>query len=152
MVNVSGVPKERYKEIAKDVYENLRLADKLEARHLGCDRWEYVYDSMRSSDILYQVIDDSGNILGVTGTAPISGDSGFCVWFLGTKKLACHKRDFATTGKALVKEYLFRKGELKNFISVENHEALTFIKHNGATLLDPVKLGDGLFVPFVIKR
>lgn len=152
MVNVSGVPKERYKEIAKDVYENLRLADKLEARHLGCDRWEYVYDSMRSSDILYQVTDDAGNILGVTGTAPISGDSGFCVWFLGTKKLACHKRDFATTGKALVKEYLFRKGELKNFISVENHEALTFIKHNGATLLDLVKLGDGLFVPFVIKR
>ena len=152
MVNVSTIPEEQYKVIAHEVYDNMRLADKLEAAHLHSDKWEYVYESMRSSDILYHVTDKEGNTLGVTGTAPISGDSGFCVWFLGTKRLARHKRDFATTGKALVKEFLFRKGELKNFISIENHEALTFIKHVGAILLDPVKMGDGTFIPFVIKR
>lgn len=152
MVNIREVSKEQYKRIAKELYENIRLADKLEARHLGCDNWEYVYNSMCSSDILYQVTDSSGTLLGITGTAPISGNTGYCVWFLGTKKLKRHKRDFATTGKALVKEYLFRKGELKNFISIENKEALTFIKHVGAILLEPVKMGDGVFIPFVIKR
>ena len=152
MVNIKNVPKEQYKRIAKELYEDMRLADKLEARHLDCDNWEYVYSSMCSSDILYQVRDTMGNLLGVTGTAPINGDSGCCVWFLGTKKLALHKRDFATTGKALVKEYLFRKGELKNFISIENQEALTFIKHVGAILLEPIKMGDGVFIPFVNKE
>lgn len=152
MVNINTIPKEQYKVIAHDVYDNLRLADKLEAAHLNCDCWEYVYDSMRSSDILYHITDEQGNTLAVTGTAPINGESGFCVWFLGTKKTAHHKRDFATTGKALLQEYLLRKGELKNFISVENHEALTFIKHCGARFLEPVKMGDGLFVPFIIKR
>ena len=152
MVNVTGVPKEQYEEIAKEVYENMRLADKVEARHLGRDCWEYVYDSMCSSDILYQVTDEEGNVLGVTGTAPISCDTGSCVWFLGTKSLAHHKRDFVTTGKTLLQEYLFRKGELKNFIGWENVQAQTFIIHAGAKILPPVKMGDGLFVPFVIKR
>lgn len=48
-------------------------------------------------------------------------------------------------------EYISRCHELKNFIGVENEEALTFIKHMGAELLEPVKLGDGMFVPFVIR-
>lgn len=79
MVKISTIPKEKYKAIAHEVYDNLRLADKLEAAHLNSDCWEYVYDSMRSSDILYLVSDEEGNALGVTGTAPIAGDSGFCV-------------------------------------------------------------------------
>lgn len=87
MVNVTGVPKEQYEEIAKEVYENMRLADKVEARHLGRDCWEYVYDSMCSSDILYQVTDEEGNVLGVTGTAPISGDTGSCVWFFWGRRV-----------------------------------------------------------------
>lgn len=70
---------------------------------------------------------------------------------LGAKELSRHKREMVRYGRKIMDEYLSRGHELKNFIGVENEEALTFIKHMGAELLEPVKLGDGMFVPFVIR-
>ena len=106
---------------------------------------------MLFSDILYQARDKAGNLLCVTGVAAIECDTGYCVWCLGTKALSRHKRDFVRYGRLIMKEYLTRCGELKNFIGVENEEALTWVKHFGAELKKTIKLGDGMFVPFVIR-
>lgn len=151
MVDIRPVRKEDYEAIAKELYDNLRLADKLEMVQLHKDNWEYPYYSMLYSDVLYQARDKDGNLLCVTGAAAIECDTGYCVWCLGTKELSRHKRDFVRYGRFIMKEYLTRCGELKNFIGVENEEALTWVKHFGAELKKPIKLGDGMFVPFVIR-
>lgn len=151
MVDIRPVRSEDMKAIAEELYNNLRLADKVEMVQLHKDNLEYVYDSMLFSDKLYQARDKAGNLLCVTGVAGIECDTGYCVWCLGTKELSRHKRDFVRYGRKLMNEYISRCHELKNFIGVENEEALTFIKHMGAELLEPVKLGDGMFVPFVIR-
>lgn len=151
VVDIRPVRKEDYEAVAKELYDNLRLADKLEMVQLHKDTWEYPYYSMLYSDVLYQARDKDGNLLCVTGAAAIECDTGYCVWCLGTKELSRHKREMVRYGRKLMDEYLSRCHELKNFIGVENEEALTFIKHMGAELQEPVKLGDGMFVPFVIR-
>lgn len=151
MVDIRPVRSEDMKTIAEELYNNLRLADKVEMVQLHKDNLEYVYNSMLFSDILYQARDKAGNLLCVTGVAAIECDTGYCVWCLGTKALSRHKRDFVRYGRLIMKEYLTRCGELKNFIGVENEEALTWVKHFGAEFKKTIKLGDGMFVPFVIR-
>ena len=151
MVDIRPVRSEDMKTIAEELYNNLRLADKVEMVQLHKDNLEYVYNSMLFSDILYQARDKAGNLLCVTGVAAIECDTGYCVWGLGTKALSRHKRDFVRYGRLIMKEYLTRCGELKNFIGVENEEALTWVKHFGAEFKKTIKLGDGMFVPFVIR-
>lgn len=152
MVDIRPIPKDEYQKIAQELWDNLRLADKLEAVQLHKDTWAYAYDSMLDSDALYQARTRDGKLLCVFGTAEILEDTGHCVWCLGTKELTHYKRDMVFLGKIMIHEFLFRFGELKNFIGIENTRALTFITHMGAQLLEPVKMGDGLFVPFVIRR
>lgn len=151
MVDIRPVRREDYESIAKELYENIRFADQLEMVQLHRDSWQYVLDSMLSSDILYQARDEAGRLLCLTGTAPIDGDLYSCVWCLGTKELSRHKRDFVAYGKILMKEFLACRHALKNYIGIENKEALTWIKHMGAEFMDPIKLGDGVFIPFAIR-
>lgn len=80
MVDIRPVRKEDYESIAKELYENIRFADQLEMVQLHRNSWQYVLDSMLSSDILYQARDEAGRLLCLTGTAPIDGDLYSCVW------------------------------------------------------------------------
>lgn len=80
VVDIRPVRKEDYEAIAKELYDNLRLADKLEMVQLHKDNWEYPYYSMLYSDVLYQARDKTGKLLCATGIAAIECDSGYCVW------------------------------------------------------------------------
>lgn len=154
MAKITVIDKPDFKKVAEELYENIRLADKLEMIDLCEDCSGYVLDSMEMSDLLYQARTEDGKLLCVMGTAPSPKlpEGYHVVWCLGTKELSKHKREFVVLGRAILKEFLFRKGTLFNIISVKNTEAITWIKHQGAHFYGEVKVRNGVFKPFFIER
>lgn len=154
MAKITTIDPKDYEAIAQELYDNIRLADQLEMRELGEDCPGYIIDSMEVSDILYQARTNDGKLLCVMGTSPSPKlpEGYHVVWCLGTKELSRHKREFVVQGHAVLKEFLFRKGTLFNIISVNNTEAITWIKHQGAHFYGEVKVRKGIFKPFFIER
>lgn len=142
--------------IAEELYRTIRTADKEEMFLLDKDSSSYIYRSMESSDICYEVRNQSNKllcVLGVTSMTAKALDNAHCVWMLGSKWLTDYRREIIVIGRSIIKRLLSRYGSLCNMISKENKPALTWIKHMGAEFKAEHRVGhkDGIFIPFVIK-
>lgn len=115
----------------------------------------YVFASIWHSKKVYGVW--NGHVLlAVTGVSEEfnypDGDKATCVWCLGTEDLDHHRRDFVRYAPSILSYFTAKYGRLGNFINKENKAALLWIRRMGATFKDPVRIVNGIFLPFVIER
>ena len=79
---------------------------------------------------------------------------GVPIWFLASKDIAQYHKQLVRHGMAIIKRYLEIYGKVYNYISIDNLQAIRYIRKAGATIYPPQRWGVGgaLFVPFVIER
>lgn len=154
MVDLSAVSKNEYKQVAEELFNNMRAEDREEMELMGYHDIEYVLRSMNNSEILYKAVDGEGHLLAVSGVSYSCDfpDDARCVWLLGTERIKQHKRELVKIGRAVMKEYLNKYHKLFNLISRDNIPALTYIQHLGAKFFQPVNIGRGVFVPFLVEK
>lgn len=154
MVDLSAVSQDEYKQVAAELFDNMRAEDKEEMELMEYHSIDYVLGSMNNSEILYKAVDDEGHLLAVSGVSyPCDfPDDARCVWLLGTERIKQHKRELVKIGRVVMKEYLNKHHKLFNLISRDNIPALTYIQHLGAKFSQPVSIGRGVFVPFLVEK
>lgn len=154
-IRIRALRPSEYIETAKRLFYNLREADAREADLLGMKCLAYVFASILHSKEVYGVW--KGHVLlAVTGVSEEFNypdcDKATCVWCLGTEDLDHHRRDFVRYAPSILSYFTAKYGRLGNFINKENKAALLWIRRMGATFKDPVRIVNGIFLPFVIER
>jgi hypothetical protein len=140
---------------AEALFNNMRDADRTEMLLMGYDSIEYVTDSINTSAECFAAYTDDGVLLGIGGIADAPDFGlGKPIWFIATKDINRNRKQLAHYGMAIIKRYLEIYGKVYNYISIDNLQAIRYIKKAGATIYPPQRWGVGgaLFVPFVIER
>lgn len=143
------------RKAAEKLFSNMRAADKTEMLLMGYNDVSYISESIDLSKECFACYTEAGKILGIGGItdAPDFG-LGVPVWFVATEDVAAYHRQLVRYGMAIIKRYLEVYGKLYNYISIDNLQALRYIRKAGATIYPPQRWGinGALFVPFVIER
>lgn len=140
---------------AEALFNNMRDADRTEMLLMGYNSIEYVTDSINTSKECFACYTEDGRILGIGGIADTSDFGlGVPIWFLASKDIAHYHKQLVRHGMAIIKRYLEIYGKVYNYISIDNLQAIRYIKKAGAVIYLPQKWGINgeLFVPFVIER
>lgn len=154
-IRIRALRPSEYRETAQRLYYNMRKQDHDEAALLGADNLPYVLVSITLSREVYGAWkgDVLLAVLGVTEQFHfLDGTVARCVWCLGTEDLDRNHRAFVKYGPPILNYLASKYGRLGNFISAGNKKALLWIRRMGAMLLDPVEMGEGVFIPFVIEE
>lgn len=116
------------------VYEHLRPVDRTESallhgRELTMD--EMLLNAGRRTVILVALAD--GQPIALFGAGGyVLGYDGCVVWFLGTKAMARHGKDFLRLARRLLPFWIRRWGRLYNVVWAENETAVNTLRALGA--------------------
>lgn len=140
---------------AEALFNNMRDADREEMLLMGYNDVSYITDSINTSAECFAAYTDEGVLLGIGGVADAPDFGlGKPIWFLASKDIAQYHKQLVRHGMAIIKRYLEIYGKLYNYISIDNLQAIRYIRKASATIYPPQRWGVGgaLFVPFVIER
>lgn len=140
---------------AEALFNNMRDADREEMLLMGYDNIEYVTASINTSKECFACYTEDGRIIGIGGIADAPDFGlGVPIWFLASKDIAQYHKQLVRHGMAIIKRYLEIYGKVYNYISIDNLQAIRYIRKAGATIYPPQRWGVGgaLFVPFTIER
>ena len=140
---------------AEALFNNMRDADREEMLLMGYNSVAYVTDSINTSAECFAAYTESGVLLGIGGIADAPDFGlGVPIWFLASKDIAQYHKQLVRHGMAIIKRYLEIYGKVYNYISIDNLQAIRYIRKAGATIYPPQRWGVGgaLFVPFTIER
>lgn len=140
---------------ALKLFNNMRKADYDEMLLMGYNDVSYITDSINTSAECFAAYTDEGVLLGIGGIADAPDFGlGKPIWFIATKDINHNRKQLVHYGMAVIKACLKTYGKVYNYISIDNLQAIRYIRKAGAKIYPPQRWGVGgaLFVPFVIER
>ena len=141
-------------DIARELTDHMRAADKEEMNALGFNDEEYCRASIHLSFEAYEVRNNEDELVCILGVSEYCDKDGHGVWLLGTTLSEAYAREFIHFGRIRIQNFVARYGDLFNYVAVTNKKSLRWLRLMGATFDKPVMLGQNgeHFVKFHIRK
>ena len=98
-----------------------------------------LYDALKYEAMVVIVNEKPEAIYGCVNSTP---------WFLSSEKAFKNKTKFLKTSRVLVDGWKKKQGHLQNYVHIDNHKAILWLKFLGFTLHETLSVRNNTFIRF----
>ncbi len=140
------------REAAQELCDLLREVDRREIHAVSDNVLQEINESIDGSDECWAAYEKNGRgLIVVFGIPKINVSTGRLIWCLGTYRVSNYWMAFAGTSRKIITGWANRYGVLHNAVGVFNTDAIRWLEWCGATMREPIQVGQEQFYPFEIR-
>lgn len=139
-------------EFIKEFVSDLRDADKKEMATFVDNPLLEITESINASIEAYKAQTLDNKPLALFGVTAVSETKGFLIWCVGTNELSKYRKSFVKISKNVLKKWLTEYKLLFNFVSLENKNAVNWLKWLGAKFEKPFKIKNKEYIFFTLRK
>lgn len=136
----------------KEFVSDLREADKKEMATFVDNPLLEITESVNASFEAYKVETVGSKPLALFGVTAVPEQKGYLIWCVGTDELRKYRKSFVKISKNVLKKWLTEYKLLFNFVSLENKNAVDWLKWLGAKFEKPFKIKNKDYMYFTLRK